>query len=165
MCAALAAREDPAEELEFAVDLINRVLDGVAGDAHRPARLPRQLEPRRAHAAARRLRAARALPRAHAVAAARARVRDAARGRRSWSPFGGKELGLGVVNPRTDAVESRRGIAGASSAALRARSGGARSSSIRTAASARSSSRPMNSAEVASRRLAAMAQAAHDLRG
>ncbi|MBA3970507.1 MAG: vitamin-B12 independent methionine synthase, partial [Gemmatimonadetes bacterium] len=28
MCAALAARNDPAEELEFAVDLINRVMDG-----------------------------------------------------------------------------------------------------------------------------------------
>ncbi len=29
MCAALAARNDPAEELEFAMDLINRVMDGV----------------------------------------------------------------------------------------------------------------------------------------
>lgn len=29
MCAALAARNDPAEELEFAVGLINRVMDGV----------------------------------------------------------------------------------------------------------------------------------------
>jgi 5-methyltetrahydropteroyltriglutamate--homocysteine methyltransferase len=31
MCAALAARKDPTEELEFAVSLINRVLEGVAG--------------------------------------------------------------------------------------------------------------------------------------
>jgi 5-methyltetrahydropteroyltriglutamate--homocysteine methyltransferase len=31
MCAALAARKDPAEELEFAVSLINRVVDGVEG--------------------------------------------------------------------------------------------------------------------------------------
>jgi 5-methyltetrahydropteroyltriglutamate--homocysteine methyltransferase len=31
MCAALAARKDPAEELEFAVTLINRVMDGVDG--------------------------------------------------------------------------------------------------------------------------------------
>jgi 5-methyltetrahydropteroyltriglutamate--homocysteine methyltransferase len=30
MCAALAARKDPAEELEFAVDLINRVVEGVS---------------------------------------------------------------------------------------------------------------------------------------
>src|SRR5437870_13313525 len=29
MCAALAARRDPAEELELAVSLINRVVDGV----------------------------------------------------------------------------------------------------------------------------------------
>jgi len=31
MCAALAARKDPAEELEFAVTLINRVVNGVRG--------------------------------------------------------------------------------------------------------------------------------------
>lgn len=31
MCAALAARKDPAEELEFAVNLLNRVVDGIDG--------------------------------------------------------------------------------------------------------------------------------------
>ena len=31
MCAALAAYEDPAEELEFAVSLINRVLEDAEG--------------------------------------------------------------------------------------------------------------------------------------
>ena len=31
MCAALAARNDPAEELEFAVGLVNRVLEGISG--------------------------------------------------------------------------------------------------------------------------------------
>jgi 5-methyltetrahydropteroyltriglutamate--homocysteine methyltransferase len=31
MCAALAARHDPAEELEFATSLINRVVDGLGG--------------------------------------------------------------------------------------------------------------------------------------
>ena len=31
MCAALAARQDPADELEFALSLINRVVDGFAG--------------------------------------------------------------------------------------------------------------------------------------
>ena len=31
MCAALAARSDPAEELEFAVSLINRVVEGIDG--------------------------------------------------------------------------------------------------------------------------------------
>lgn len=31
MCAALAAADDPAAELELAVDLINRVVDGIAG--------------------------------------------------------------------------------------------------------------------------------------
>src|SRR4029077_17576141 len=31
MCAALAARKDPAEELEFAVSLINQVVSGMEG--------------------------------------------------------------------------------------------------------------------------------------
>ena len=31
MCAALAARHDPAEELEFATSLLNRVVDGLKG--------------------------------------------------------------------------------------------------------------------------------------
>lgn len=31
MCAALAARRDPAEELEFAVSLVNRVVEGIEG--------------------------------------------------------------------------------------------------------------------------------------
>jgi 5-methyltetrahydropteroyltriglutamate--homocysteine methyltransferase len=31
MCAALGARSDPAEELEFAVSLINRVVEDMAG--------------------------------------------------------------------------------------------------------------------------------------
>ena len=51
MCAALAARRDPAEELEFAVSLINRVVAGVDGVRLGAARLPRQLEPRRDDAA------------------------------------------------------------------------------------------------------------------
>jgi 5-methyltetrahydropteroyltriglutamate--homocysteine methyltransferase len=34
-------------------------------------------------------------------------------------PFGGKELGLGVVNPRTDAVESSAAIRAAVEDALR----------------------------------------------
>ena len=45
MCAALAARKDPAEELEFAVSLINRVVERRHRRAHRGPRLPRQLEP------------------------------------------------------------------------------------------------------------------------
>ena len=64
MCAALAARRDPAEELELAVSLINRVVDGVRGRADRRARVPRQLEPRRDDAAERQLSAAGAVSRA-----------------------------------------------------------------------------------------------------
>ena len=56
MCAALAARKDPAEELAFAVSLINRVVSPLRDRPGRAdcrlARLPRQLEPGRDHAAA-----------------------------------------------------------------------------------------------------------------
>ena len=121
MCAALAARRDPAEELEFAVSLINRVVGGRRRPAARPARLPRQLEPRRDDALERRLSAARGRISTDCdvtqlvleYATDRAGALDA----RST----GKELGLGVVNPRTDQVE----IAGADSRGGR---GGARAS-------------------------------------
>jgi hypothetical protein len=41
--AALAARKDPAEELEFAVSLITDAVAGIDGLPDRAARLPRQL--------------------------------------------------------------------------------------------------------------------------
>ena len=119
MCAALAAREDPAEELEFAVIADQPRGRGDHRRAHRRARLPWQLEPGRDDAASRQLSAARAVPRAAAGVAARARIRDRAR-RRSRRASTSKELGLGVVNPRTDAVESSAEIRQAVERALRA---------------------------------------------
>lgn len=161
MCAALAARRDPQEELEFAVDLVTRVLGGIDGvrtglhvcrgnwsrdestllsGTYAPltewfARLPvRQL----------------------VLEAATPRAGD------TIDP-GGKELGLGVVNPRTDGIETvaeiRRRIDRAlavvppESLFLNPDCG------FGTFAS-----RPMNSAEVATRKLAAMVAAARDAR-
>lgn len=103
MCAALAARKDPAEELEFAVDLINRVVDGLDGvrtgvhvcrgnwsrneetllrGSYRP------LVPYLERMQVRQLVLEYATPRAGDLVA-----------------VPGKELGLGVVNPRTAEVE------------------------------------------------------------
>jgi 5-methyltetrahydropteroyltriglutamate--homocysteine methyltransferase len=103
MCAALAARKDPAEELEFAVDLINRVVEGLDGvrtgvhvcrgnwsrneetllrGSYRP------LVPYLERMQVRQLVLEYATPRAGDLVA-----------------VPGKELGLGVVNPRTAEVE------------------------------------------------------------
>ena len=75
-----------------------------AREMHRPARVPRQLESRRAHAVARQLRAARDLVRRVPVTQL---VLEYATPRSGEviSP-GGMELGLGVVNPRTATVET-----------------------------------------------------------
>jgi 5-methyltetrahydropteroyltriglutamate--homocysteine methyltransferase len=103
MCAALAARKDPTEELELAVDLINRVTQGLevmtglhvcrgnwstreetllAGSYH-------PLNPYLARLNVDQLVLEYATPRAGAL-----------------EPVEHKSLGLGVVNPRTPSVES-----------------------------------------------------------
>ncbi len=116
MCAALAARSDPAEELEFAVSLINRVVAGVMGvrlgvhvcrgnwsrdeatllqGAYHP------LVPYLERLEVDQLVLEYATERAGGVVA-----------------FRGKELGLGVVNPRTVDVESPAEIVAAIRRAL-----------------------------------------------
>ena len=108
MCAALAARKDPAEELEFAVTLINRVLSGIdrvrtgvhvcRGNWSRDETTLlrggyQPLAPYFARFQARQLVLEYATERAGDLMA-----------------FPGKELGLGVVNPRIDEVETAAGI-------------------------------------------------------
>jgi 5-methyltetrahydropteroyltriglutamate--homocysteine methyltransferase len=117
MCAALAARRDPAEELELAVDLVNRVLAGfeqVRTGVHvcrgnwsrNEATLLEggyaPLKPYLERMAARQL----------VLEYATERAGD-------LIPFDGKELGLGVVNPRTDEVETDDAIRATISSALR----------------------------------------------
>lgn len=110
MCAALAARNDPAEELDFATTLINRVVEGISnvrtgvhvcrGNWSRQestllsgsyAALKSTFEGLNVD----QLVLEYATPRAGEVTAMR-----------------GKELGMGVVNPRTDEVETRDKIVG-----------------------------------------------------
>lgn len=108
MCAALAARQDPAEELELAVSLINRVVRGFdstrlgvhvcRGNWSRDESTLltgsyRPLAPYLQRLEVRQLVLEYATDRAGEVMA-----------------FGDKELGLGVVNPRTDTIESRDAI-------------------------------------------------------
>lgn len=103
MCAALAARNDPAEELEFAVDLMNRVTAGVEGirlgvhvcrgNWSRDERtlLAGSYKPLQPY-----------LERMHVDQLVLEYATERAG---AWMPFAGKELGLGIVNPRTEEVE------------------------------------------------------------
>ena len=114
--AALAARKDPAEELEFAVTLINRVVSGVTGvrlgvhvcrgnwSRDETTLLRGNYQP---------LAPSRTLARERFVLVyATERASDLLK-------FENKELGLGVVNPRTDTVETSAEIRRAIERALR----------------------------------------------
>ena len=168
MCAALAARKDPAEELELAVDLINRVVEGLSG-----ARIglhicrgnwSRQestllsgsyhpLAPYLARLNVHQLVLEFATPRAGELGALLSS--DALRG--------AKELGLGVVNPRIDGVESAEAIVSRVEEALRFLP--PESLFLNPDCGFGTfSSRPMNSEEVATRKLSAMVEASRILR-
>ena len=162
MCAALAARKDPAEELEFAVGLINRVvagLDGVRTGLHicrgnwsqKEETLLRgsyhPLLPYLARIHVRQLVLEYATPRAGELL-----------------PVNGKELGLGVVNPRTADVEAVEGIVARVRDALRLLP----PENIflnPDCGFGTFSRRPMNSVEIATKKLKAMVEAATVLRG
>jgi 5-methyltetrahydropteroyltriglutamate--homocysteine methyltransferase len=78
--------------------------------------------------------------------------------------FEGKELGLGVVNPRTDQVETPEQIRAAVKEALRLYPA-ERLFLNPDCGFGTFSNRPMNTLEIASAKVAAMAAAARDLRG
>jgi 5-methyltetrahydropteroyltriglutamate--homocysteine methyltransferase len=168
MCAALAARNDPAEELEFAVDLINRVVTGLDGlriglhvcrgnwsqqeqtllkGSYHP------LAPYLARLNVQQLVLEFATPRAGELAALLG-VREI---------VNEKELGLGVVNPRTPETEPVRAIVERVKEALQYLPP-ERIFLNPDCGFGTFSSRPMNSVEVAIRKLEALAQAAAVLR-
>jgi 5-methyltetrahydropteroyltriglutamate--homocysteine methyltransferase len=162
MCAALAARKDPAEELEFAVSLINAVVEDVparriglhvcrgnwsrnestllSGNYHP---LAPYLERLRVHQLV--------------LESATDRAGDLLR-------FDGKELGLGVVNPRTDTVESPAEICSAVDRALTLYEPTAIFLNP-DCGFATFSERPMNRSALATAKLQAISTAAHLLRG
>jgi 5-methyltetrahydropteroyltriglutamate--homocysteine methyltransferase len=161
MCAALAARSDPAEELELAVTLINRVVDGIdsvrtglhvcrgnwstreetlLSGSYAP------LAPYLARVHVKQLVLEYATPRAGRIV-----------------PVDGKELGLGVVNPRTPDVETPEHVAERVREALRH----VPANTVflnPDCGFGTFSARPMNTPEVAERKLASMVEAARRLR-
>jgi len=161
MCAALAARKDPQEELEFASSMISRVLEG-AGDVRTGLHVCRgnwsrdestllsgtyaPLAPWFERLAVRQLVLEYATPRAGSIV----------------SP-GGKELGLGVVNPRSDEIETPEQVCEQVLAAMKCVP--AEHLFLNPDCGFGTfAARPMNSPDVAARKLATMVEAARTLR-
>jgi len=161
MCASLAARKDPRQELEFAVALLTRVL-ARAGETRTGLHVCRgnwskdestlltgsyaPLQPWLERVPVTQLVLEYATPRAGRIVAT-----------------GEKELGLGVVNPRTDEVESVAAIVGRVREALERVPAG-RIFLNPDCGFGTFASRPMNGPGVARAKIAAMAEAARVLR-
>jgi 5-methyltetrahydropteroyltriglutamate--homocysteine methyltransferase len=172
MCAALAARKDPAEELEFAVELINRTVDGL-NQANNGTRLglhicrgnwSRQedvllkgsyhpLVPYLERLDVQQLVLEFATPRAGELGALLSSnvIRE------------NEELGLGVINPRTEEIEPVAKIVARVEEALR-HLPPERIFLNPDCGFGTFSSRPMNSAQIIMRKLETMTQAAVALR-
>jgi len=161
MCAALAARKDPAEELAFATSLINRVVAGFEGvriGLHvcrgNWSRDERTLLSGGYQALAAAL---------NQLTVTQLVLEYATDRAGDIIAFPGKELGLGVVNPRTDAIESAAEIRAAVERALRFYPA-ARLFLNPDCGFGTFSNRPMNSESIARGKLEAMAEAARGLR-
>jgi 5-methyltetrahydropteroyltriglutamate--homocysteine methyltransferase len=108
MCAALAARKDPAEELELAVSLINQVVDGFTSmrtgvhvcrgnwSRDESTLLTGSYRP--------------LAPYLERLNVQQLVLEYATERAGNLMGFGSKEIGLGVVNPRTECVESTQAI-------------------------------------------------------
>jgi 5-methyltetrahydropteroyltriglutamate--homocysteine methyltransferase len=161
MCAALAARKEPAAELEFAVSLINRVVEGVIGartgvhvcrgnwSRDESTLLSGSYRPLAAYL--QRLNVDQLV-----LEYATERAGDLMR-------FEGKELGLGAVNPRTDRIEAAEDIVAIARRALD-HYPAAKIFLNPDCGFGTFSSRPMNNPAVAAGKLAALAEAASLLR-
>jgi 5-methyltetrahydropteroyltriglutamate--homocysteine methyltransferase len=162
MCAALAARRDPAEELELAVSLINRVFEddhGIRIGIHvcrgnwsrdESTLLSGGYQP--------------LAPYLERLDVAQLVLEYATERAGDLMSFGGKELGFGVVNPRTDEVESISSIRAAVEDALRFYAPGEIFLNP-DCGFGTFSSRPMNTWETAAAKVGAMVAAARELRG
>ena len=168
MCAALAARRDPTEELELAVELINRAVEGF-DDGRIGVHVCRGNWSRQEHTLlkgsygplasylarlnVRQLILEFATPRAGELAA----LLD------GENLCGGKELGLGVINPRTEQIESVSSVVERVEEALQYLP--AEQIFLNPDCGFGTfSSRPMNTVEIAREKLEVMAQAAKILR-
>jgi 5-methyltetrahydropteroyltriglutamate--homocysteine methyltransferase len=165
MCAALAARNDPAEELEFAVSLINRVVENVerVGGTRIGVHVCRGNWSRDETTLLRGSYDPLA-PYLDRLKVDQLVLEYATERAGGLLHFEGKELGLGVVNPRIGTVETAAEICEAVE----------RASEMYAPASlflnpdcgfGTFSGRPMNGADLAEAKLRAMAAAARALRG
>ena len=157
MCAALATRKDPAEELEFAVSLINRVLESVEGvrtglhicrgnwSQNEATLLRGSYHPLAPY-----------LERIHVQQLVLEYATERAG---TLLAFAGKELGLGVVNPRTESIESPETIKAAIAQALQLYPAD-RLFLNPDCGFSTFSNRPVNSAEIACDKLRAIVDAA-----
>jgi len=162
MCAALAARRDPAEELELAVSLLNQVVSGFSGtrtgvhvcrgnwSRDETTLLTGGYAPLAPY-----------LERMQVSQLVLEYATDRAGG---VLRFGGKELGMAVVNPRTDHIESPAAIRRSIEDALQFYAPNEIFLNP-DCGFGTFSNRPMNSWEIASAKIRAMATAAADLRG
>lgn len=162
MCASLAARKDPAEELEFAVSLINRIVEGVEGiriglhicrgnwSQNQATLLRGSYHPLAAY-----------FTRLNVDQLVLEYPTERAGGSIA---FDGKELGLGVINPRTERIESPDEIARAVEKALPLYPAG-RLWLNPDCGFGTFSNRPVNTAQVVAKKLAAIVAAAQLLRG
>ena len=162
MCAALAARRDPSEELELAVSLLNRVVEGIR-DVRIGVHVCRGNWSRDEttllsggyHPLA---------PYLERLNVAQLVLEYATDRAGDLMSFAGKELGMGVVNPRTDAVESSAEIRATITDALRYYPPD-RIFLNPDCGFGTFSSRPMNTRDTAAAKVGAMVNAARDLRG
>jgi 5-methyltetrahydropteroyltriglutamate--homocysteine methyltransferase len=164
MCAALAARKDPTEELEFATFLMNSVLDGLdAGDARIGLHICRGNWSRN-EATLLRGSYQPLAPYLTRMSGVRQLVLEYATERAGdVMAFDGKELGLGVVNPRTETVESPDEVRRSIERALALYS--AEKLWLNPDCGFGTfSNRPVNDSKVASEKLTAMVEAARRLR-
>ena len=165
MCAALAARKDPAEELAFAVSLINRVVEPMQGAEQRPIVGLHVCRGNWSQDETTLLRGSYhpLAPDFRQMNVAQLVLEYATPRAGECVPVAGKSLGLGVVNPRVPEVESAQQIV-------------TRVEEVLAHVPARQvflnpdcgfatfTSRAMNSADVAAVKVAAMAEAARVLR-
>ena len=162
MCAALASRKDPAAELEFAVSLINRVIAGVSGvrvgvhvcrgnwSRDETTLLRGGYEPLKPY-----------LDRLEVTQLVLEYATERAGG---LLAFDHKEVGLGVVNPRSDIVESRAEVRRSVERALHWYEP-QRIFLNPDCGFGTFSGRPVNSTTIAEAKLRVMVAAARDLRG
>ncbi|HET9010622.1 MAG TPA: cobalamin-independent methionine synthase II family protein [Gemmatimonadaceae bacterium] len=161
MCAALAARRDPAEELEFAVSLINRVTADVT--AARTGVHVCRGNWSRDEATLLRGGYRPLAPHLQRIQATQLVLEYATERAGEVLPCPGKELGLGVVNPRVDRVETPAEIRRSVERAL-ACFAPEQIFLNPDCGFGTFSSRPMNSTDIAMAKVRSMAAAAADLR-